>query len=74
MKAMSELNSDVVALLSKMKVEYTGLWYPASSRDAASRSGRAPINRLSFYVLPHQIDGLDSIIQLLHLKFELFFF
>jgi hypothetical protein len=71
MKAMSELNSDVVALLSKMALEYIGLWYSASSRDVASRSGRGPINRLSFYVLPRQIDGLDSIIQRLHLKFEL---
>jgi hypothetical protein len=71
MKAMSELNSDVIALLSKMKLEYTDLWYPASSRDVASRSGRGPINRLSFYVLPRQVDGLDSIIQRLHLKFEL---
>jgi hypothetical protein len=44
MKAMSELNSAVVALLSKMALEYTGLWYPASSRDVASRSGRGTIN------------------------------
>jgi hypothetical protein len=37
----------------------------------ASRSGRGLINRLSFYVLPRQIDGLDSTIQRLHLEFKL---